>query len=61
MTEIVAPFQQFFDTGGRPLANGKIYIGTANLDAENNPIEVFWDEALTIPAPPPWKVPERIT
>lgn len=53
MTEIVAPFQQFFDTSGRPLANGAIYIGTANLDAQTNPIAVYWDEALTIPAPQP--------
>ena len=53
MTEIVAPFAQFFDTSGAPLANGAIYIGIANLDAESNPIEVYWDEALTIPAPQP--------
>ena len=53
MTEIVAPFQQFFDTSGAPLANGAIYIGTANLDAQSNPIAVYWDEALTIPAPQP--------
>ena len=53
MTEIVAPFQQFFDTSGMPLANGAIYIGTANLDAQTNPIAVYWDEALTIPAPQP--------
>lgn len=53
MTEIVAPFHQFFDTSGAPLANGAIYIGIANLDAETNPIAVFWDEALTIPAAQP--------
>ena len=53
MTEIVAPFQQFFDTSGRPLANGAIYIGTANLDAETSPIAVFWDDAFTIPAAQP--------
>lgn len=53
MTEIVAPFTQFFDTSGAPLANGMIYIGTTNQDAETNPIAVFWDEALTIPAPQP--------
>ena len=53
MTEIVAPFAQFFDTSGAPLANGAIYIGTANLDAQTNPIAVYWDEALTIPAAQP--------
>lgn len=53
MTEIVAPFQQFFDTNGAPLANGMIYIGIANLDAETNPIAVYWDDAFTIPAAQP--------
>jgi hypothetical protein len=53
MTEIVSPFQQFFDTTGAPLANGMIYVGTANQDAETNPIAVYWDDALTIPAPQP--------
>lgn len=53
MTEIVSPFQQFFDTSGKPLSNGVIYIGTANLDAQSNPISVYWDAALTIPAPQP--------
>ena len=53
MTEIVTPFAQFFDTSGAPLNNGNIYIGTANLDAQSNPIPVYWDEALTIPAAQP--------
>lgn len=53
MTEIVSPFQQFFGTNGAPLSNGNIYIGTANLDAQSNPIPVYWDEAFTIPAPQP--------
>ena len=53
MTEIVAPFQQFFGADGVPLANGMVYIGAANLDAESNPISVFWDDALTIPAAQP--------
>jgi hypothetical protein len=43
MTEIVSPFQQFFDTSGAPLANGQIFIGTASLDAQSNPIPVSWD------------------
>lgn len=53
MTEIVTPFAQFFGTDGKPLANGIIYIGTAYLDAQSNPIPVFWDDALTIPAAQP--------
>jgi hypothetical protein len=50
MTEIVTPFAQFFDTNGAPLNNGAIFIGTAYLDAQSNPIPVYWDDALTIPA-----------
>jgi len=50
MTEIVSPFAQFFDTNGAPLNNGAIFIGTAYLDAQTNPIPVYWDDALTIPA-----------
>jgi hypothetical protein len=50
MTEIVTPFAQFFDTNGAPLNNGAIFIGTAYLDAQTNPIPVYWDDALTIPA-----------
>ncbi len=53
MTEIVTPFAQFFDTSGAPLNNGIIYIGAANLDAQTNPIPVYWDDALTIPAAQP--------
>jgi hypothetical protein len=53
MTEIVTPFAQFFSTDGKPLNNGIIYIGTAYLDAQSNPIPVFWDDALTIPAAQP--------
>jgi hypothetical protein len=50
MTEIVTPFQQFFGTDGAPLNNGAIFIGAAFLDAQSNPIPVYWDDALTIPA-----------
>ena len=53
MTEIVTPFAQFFDTSGAPLNNGAIFIGTVNLDAQTNPLPVYWDEALTIPAAQP--------
>jgi hypothetical protein len=53
MTEIVNPFAHFFDTSGAPLNNGIIYIGAANLDAQTNPIPVYWDEGLTIPAAQP--------
>lgn len=50
---ITAPFQQFWDRNGDPLQNGYIYIGTANLDAQANPITVYWDAAGTIAASQP--------
>lgn len=47
------PFPLFFDTDGSPLENGYIYVGTENLNAEANPVNLFWDDALTIPATNP--------
>lgn len=43
----------FTETDGQPLENGYIWIGTANLDPQVNPINVYWDAALTILAPQP--------
>jgi len=37
----------FTDTDGKPLEDGYIWIGTANLDPQGNPINVYWDSALT--------------
>lgn len=46
-------FPIFTETDGQPLENGYIWIGTANLDPQVNPINVYWDTALTIAAPQP--------
>ena len=43
----------FTETDGQPLEDGYIWIGQANLDPQGNPINVFWDAALTIPAGQP--------
>lgn len=43
----------FTETDGLPLENGYIWIGAANLDPQGNPINVYWDAALTIPAAQP--------
>jgi hypothetical protein len=43
----------FTDIDGQPLEAGYVWIGTANLDPQGNPINVYWDAALTIPAPQP--------
>lgn len=43
----------FTETDGLPLENGYIWIGAANLDPQGNPINVYWDAALTVAAPQP--------
>jgi len=49
----INPFEYFTDSDGEPLDAGYIYIGVANLDPQTNPIDVFYDEALTIPVVQP--------
>ena len=43
----------FTDIDGQPLENGYIFIGSANLNPQTNPINVYWDAALTIQATQP--------
>lgn len=43
----------FTDTDGQPLENGYVWIGQANLDPQVNPVNVYWDEALTVLAAQP--------
>lgn len=44
----------FFSTAlGFPLNSGKVYVGVANQDPEVNPIDCFWDVALTQPVTQP--------
>lgn len=40
-------FPIFTETDGLPLENGYIWIGTTNLNPQVNPINVYWDAALT--------------
>jgi hypothetical protein len=44
------PYPAFAGADGLPLENGYIWVGTVNLNPQVNPISVFWDSALTIPA-----------
>jgi hypothetical protein len=50
---VSSPYPIFTDIDGQPLEAGYVWIGTANLDPQTNPINVYWDAALTIPAPQP--------
>jgi parallel beta-helix repeat protein len=50
---IQPPFPIFTETDGLPLEDGYVWIGQVNLDPQVNPINVYWDAALTIPAAQP--------
>ena len=50
---IQPPYITFQETDGQPLEDGYIWIGQANLDPQTNPINVYWDAALTLPAAQP--------
>lgn len=51
--KLETPFLVFYDKNGVPLNNGKIWFGVANLNAETNPIVIYWDKAGTIVANQP--------
>jgi len=51
--KITQKYELFKDVDGDPLENGYIYIGTTGLNPEVSPITVYFDEALTLPAPQP--------
>lgn len=50
---IQVPFPVFQDRDGQPLDNGYIWIGEPNLPPQTNPVNVYFDDALTILAPQP--------
>jgi hypothetical protein len=50
---IEVPFPVFQDSDGQPLDNGYVWIGVPNLPPQTNPVNVYFDNALTILAPQP--------
>jgi len=50
---VEVPFPVFYDRAGEPLENGYVWIGQANLNPQTNPIQVYFDRALTQPAAQP--------
>jgi hypothetical protein len=50
---IQVPYQIFADSDGTPLENGYVWIGTQYLDPRTNPVNVYFDAALTQVAPNP--------
>jgi hypothetical protein len=53
LTQVTGPYPIFTDLDGTPLDDGYLYIGAINDDPETNPIQVFFDSNLTIPATQP--------
>lgn len=53
MNKISNPLSIYLDARGGLIDGGRIYIGQANADPQTNPINVFWDAQLTIPAAQP--------
>jgi hypothetical protein len=53
LTAVVPPFPLFTDKAGAPVDAGFVYIGVADMNPVSNPIAVYWDAALTIPASQP--------
>lgn len=52
---IQVPYPVFYDRDGQPLDNGNIYIGVSNLNPVTNPLQVYYDDDLTIVASQPLK------
>jgi len=53
MTTISVPFDFFTTAAGLALDGGYVYVGTAGLPAETNPIACFTDSTLTTPISQP--------
>lgn len=53
LTQLAPPYPIFTDKNGDPLDAGYLYFGTANLNPETNPIQVYYDAAFTQPAAQP--------
>jgi parallel beta-helix repeat protein len=53
LTQLAPPYPVFTDKNGDPLDAGYLYFGTANLNPETNPIQVYYDAAFTQPAAQP--------
>ena len=51
--KVTPSFPVFTDIDGQPLENGNIYVGEPNVPTVSNLVQVYWDEALTLPASQP--------
>lgn len=53
LTQLVPPYPIFTDKNGDPLDAGYLYFGEVNENPETNPIQVYYDNFLTVPAAQP--------
>jgi hypothetical protein len=53
LIQLAPPYPIFTDKNGDPLDAGYLYFGEPNLNPETNPIQVYYDVALTQPAAQP--------
>lgn len=58
--QILQPYPLFTDNSGSPLDAGYIYVGVANNNPETTPVQTYWDEAMTLPAPQPLRTSNGI-
>ena len=47
MAALINEHTQYVDSAGKPLVNGKLYVGTQGADPVLNPITIYSDRALT--------------
>jgi hypothetical protein len=52
-TQIGQAYPLIVDKSGKPLDNGIVYIGDSGQNPENYPIQIYYDEEFSIPAPQP--------
>lgn len=52
---VTQQIKNYFGADGLPLHLGFIYFGSPGLNPEASPIQMYWDSALTIPAPQPFR------
>lgn len=55
MTKLTNPTPLWLNARGTLLDSGQIYVGVANGDPENQPIQLYWDPELTQAADQPLK------
>ena len=51
--KVVEPFVVITALDGTPLEDGYVYIAQDGFNPQTNPIPVYWDSDLTIPAAQP--------